>query len=132
MSYTSMFLFITGILTHREYYKVPPDGCMVVQFLHGVWSYHRFTSRTVALTGYRLYRQDKAFLYPSTADRMYSKLKETSKRTRSVKLYNAYDHLMISYYHGRLLSNLILHCLSCQQQIMRPKTKRLKNYHLQN
>ena len=62
---------------------------------------------------------------------MYSKLVETSKRTRSVKLYNAYDHLIISYYHGRLLSNLTLHCLGCQQQVMRPKTKRLKNYHLQ-
>ena len=109
---------------------MPPNGCMVVQFLHGVWSYHRFTSRTIALMGFRLYRQDKVFLYPSTADRMYAKLVDISKRTRNAKLYNAYDHLIISYYHGRLVSNLTPHCVHCEQQKREVKAKRQKNYHL--
>ena len=120
---------IAGILKHNEYYKVPPNGCMVVQFLHGVWSYHRFTSRTAAFTGYRLYRQDHVFLYPSTADRMYAKLTQISKRTRNAKLYNAYDHLILSYYHGRLVSNLTLHCVNCNEQKRKIKAKRQKNYH---
>ena len=129
--WTWIILLIAGILTHKEYYQVPPNGCMVRQFLHGVWSYHRFTSRTVSLTGYRLYRQDHAFLYPSTADRMYAKLRQISKRTRNAKLYNACDHIIISYYHGRLVSNLTLHCVNCERQKRKIKAKRQKNYHLQ-
>ena len=125
-----LFLLILGISEYYEYYKVPPNGCMVVQLLHGVWSYNRFTTRTIALKGFRLYRQDKAFLYPSTADRMYAKLVQMSQRTRNAKLYNAYDHLIISYYHGRLVSNLMMHCVECDEQKRKIRTKRQKNYHL--
>ena len=106
---------------------IDPNDCVVVQFLHEVLRPAKFNSSITIFPNHRLYREDKAFLYPS----FQYELIELSKRRRNVILPNRYDNLKMSYYHGKLLSNLTVHCVRCEKQRSEIEVKRNKYYNLE-
>ncbi len=105
-----VLLTLAGDVTPTQYvegllnYNVPPNSCTVVQMLHTVPGHGRITSRINILSHHKLYREDTVFLYPSPMYRTYLKLQQKFTEFPNVTLSDTYDHVLLSYYHGTLLS----------------------------
>ena len=110
-----------------ETFTVDGDECVVLQFLHDVLRPSNFKGSIYLLPNHRLYREDHVFLYPSSE---YIKMTELFK-DRNASILSRYDTLQMSYYHGKLLSNVTVHCVSCEQQKREIKVKRNKYYNLE-
>ena len=103
------------------------NDCVVLQFLHDVLRPSKFEGSIYLLPNHRLYREDKVFLYPSFE---YIKLTKLF-RGRNASILSRYDSLQMSYYHGNLLSDPTVHCVSCDEQRREIKVKRNKYYNLE-
>ena len=104
-----------------------PNECAVIQFLHRVLRPAKFKGSVLIFPNHRLYREDKAFLYPS----LEYELNQLSKRSGNLILPNRYDKLKMSYYHGKLLSNLTVHCARCDTERDEIQVNRNKYYNLE-
>ena len=125
--------FLAGDVTPNQYidgllnYNVTPNSCTVLQILHHVPAYGRITSRIKIHNHHKLYREDTVFLYPSPMYRTYLKLQQ---KFPNVTLTDTYDHVLLSYYHGTLLSMRQRFCGNDIIQTMSMYPQHTKEYHL--
>ena len=119
---------------HIPFYKIPPNTCLVAQFLHGVWSSKRFVVQVPLLNQHILYRQDHVFLHPMRASRLLNILldmnegEETIVR-KDVRHRNLKPHQVALLYHkGQPLFNLSVNCFQCDLEKREIKIVRHDNY----
>ena len=96
--------------------------------MHDVLGHAKFKGSIFPLRNHRLYREENVFLYPSFD---YIKLTRLSKGIINLILPNRYNNLKMSYYHGKLLSKLTVHCVRCDKQRSEIEVKRNKYYNME-
>ena len=119
---------------HIPFYKIPPNTCLVVQFLHSVWSAKRFVIQVPSLNYHKLYRQDNVFLHPIRKSRLVNFIldknqgEENSIRKDARHRYLQQHQMALLYHKGQPLSKLYINCSQCDWEKSEIKEARHDNY----